>query len=133
MFLSYLSLKILQSDWARAFSHLIWESDFSQSYSFNRIIKVIMVHDLNPKNLHINVQIFFYKIPKTYFQGIFGHYPQKIEIFSPKSSSISFSPIRHPNFMTSFRKILWAILEKTCLPIDIMTYWHGEILGAIFS
>ena len=34
-----------------------------------------MMHDLNPKNLHINGLIFFAKSKKPYFQGNFGHYP----------------------------------------------------------
>ena len=33
-----------------------------------------MVHDLNPKNLHITGIIFFAKSKKPYFQGIFGYY-----------------------------------------------------------
>ena len=44
-----------------------------------------MVHDLNPKNLHINgLSIFFFaKSKKPYFPGILGHYPEH-EIFSRK-------------------------------------------------
>ena len=45
-------------------------------------------------------------------------------VFSQKCSSVNFLPLRHPNFMRSFRKILWAILEKMCLPTDILTYWQ---------
>ena len=52
-------LKILQSDWSRAFLHLTQEPDFSQKYGFNRIIKVFTVHDLYSKNLHIKAIIFF--------------------------------------------------------------------------
>ena len=48
------SLKILQSDWLTAFLHLTWETDFPQACGFNRIIKVIMVHNLRPKDLQIN-------------------------------------------------------------------------------
>ena len=54
----------MQSDWLRAFSHLTQEPDFSQTCCFNRIMKVIMVHDLNPKNLSIN-RLFI--IPKMRF------------------------------------------------------------------
>ena len=53
------------------------------------------------------------KIPP--FWGVFGHYPQN-EIVSLKSGSVIFLPLRDPNFMTSFRKILSAVLEKTRLP-----------------
>ena len=35
-----------------------------------------MVHDLNPKNLHINKLIFLQNPKKPYLQGIFGHYPR---------------------------------------------------------
>ena len=42
------------SDWAREFLHLTQEPHFSQTCVFNRIINVIMMHDLNPKNLQIN-------------------------------------------------------------------------------
>ena len=108
------------ANWPRAFLHLTPEPDFSQTCRFNRTIKVIMVHDLNPKNLHINGQIFFAKSKKPYFWGAFEYYPQN-EIFSQKSGSISFSPLRHPNFMRSFRKILRALLQKMRLPTDILT------------
>ena len=56
-FLRYQSLKILQSDWLQALFFLTREPDFSQPCHFNRIIKVIMAHDLNSKNLHFNGQI----------------------------------------------------------------------------
>ena len=65
-----LKLKILKSDWPKAFLHLSQEPDFSQTCGFNRIIKVIMVQDFNPKNLHIN-GIFFCKILKSLFRGFF--------------------------------------------------------------
>ena len=34
-----------------------------------------MMHDLNPKYLHINRLIFFAKAQKPYFWGVLGHYP----------------------------------------------------------
>ena len=73
-------IKILQSDWPRAFLYLTREPDFSQ----------IMVHDINPKNLDIN-GLFFAKSKKLYLWGVFGHYLQN-EIFSRNSSSVSFYP-----------------------------------------
>ena len=123
-FLIYQNLKILQSDWTRAFFHLTREPDFFQTCGFNRIIKVIVVHDLNAKILHISGVFFFFffvKSKKTYlWRRPFGHY-LKNEIFSQKSVSVSFLSLRHPNFMKSFRKILRAVLEKTRLPTDILT------------
>lgn len=112
------------SDWAREFLHLTQEPHFSQTCVFNRIINVIMMHDLNPKNLQINRLIFFLILEnpkKPYFWGVLGHFAQN-EIVPQKSGSISFLPLRPPNFMGSFRKIVWAVLEKTSLPSDILTY-----------
>ena len=117
----YQSLKILHSDWPRVFLHLTWELDFSQTCGFNKIINVIMVHDLNLKNLHINGLFLFCKIQCTQcFWVFFGHYSQN-EIFSQKSGSVSFLPLKHPNFMRSFTKILWAVSEKTRLSTNILT------------
>ena len=73
---------MLQPDWPKVFLHLSQEPDFSQTCGFNRIIKVIMVHDLNLKNLHIN-ELFFAKSKKNLFLGVLVHYPQ-IEIFPQK-------------------------------------------------
>ena len=53
-----------------------------------------MVHDLNPKNLHINGLIFYFyfaESQKIYFRVFGGIIPQ-IYIFSQKSGSISFLP-----------------------------------------
>ena len=62
-------------DLLKAFLHLIREVDFSQTFGFNKIVTVIMMHDLNPKYLHINRLIFFSKSQKPYFWGVLGHYP----------------------------------------------------------
>ena len=48
---------------------------------------------------------YFGKSRKPYFWGVWGHYPQN-EIFSKKTGSVSVLPLRHPNFIRSFRKIL---------------------------
>ena len=53
------SLKILQFDWLRAFFNFTWETDISQTYSFNRMVKVIMVHDLRLESLYN--QLFFHE------------------------------------------------------------------------
>ena len=79
-----------------------------------------MVHDLNPKNLPINRLDFFAKSKKSLFWGYFWVLSPN-EIFSQKSGSDSFSPLRHRNFMRSFRKILRAVLENTRLSTDILT------------
>ena len=78
---------------------------------FNRIIKVIIVHDLDPKNLH---RKWFFLL------GVFGHYLQN-DIFSQKPGSISFLPLKHTNFMKSFRKFLWAVFGE-----NAFTNWHTD-------
>ena len=107
--------------------HLTRELDFPQACGFTRIKKVIMVYYLNPKTC-TTMDYFFAKSKKPYFWGVFGHYPQN-RIFSQKSGSLSFLPLRYPNFMRSLRKILWAILEKTHLPTD--QSWHTDILTVV--
>ena len=94
------------------FCILTRQPDFSQTCGFNRIIKVIMVHELNLKNLHINWLFFRF----------FEHYFQK-ENFSKKPGSISFLLLKHPIFMRSSRKIQWAVLKKTLSPPAILTHW----------
>ena len=74
------------------------------------------------------------KSKKLYFEFFGGHYSQN-EIFSQKSDPVNFLPLRQPNFLWSFRKILYAVLGKTCLPADMLTYWHNdnrEIIGPLF-
>ena len=116
-------MKILQSDRPREFLHLTQQPDFPQTCGFKRIIKVIVVHDLNQKNLHINGLFLFCKIQKTLFLRCFQALSLEWHFFSQKSSSVSFSHLKYPNFMKSFRKIISAILEKMCLHNDILTYW----------
>ena len=116
----------MQPDWYRAFLHLTREPNFSRIWSFNRIIMIIMVHDLNPKNLHIN-RLLSVKSKRPCFLVVFGHYPQN-ETFPKKSGSVSFLPLRQPNLrqpnkMRSFRKVWWVVLKKMRLPTGILTYW----------
>ena len=123
------SLKILQSNWPRAFLHLTQETDFSKTCSFNRITKVIMVHDLNSKNTHISRLSFFAKSKRLYFWDVFGHYPQN-DIFHKKSVSIRFLLLRH---LTS-----WEVSEKPYEPfwrkrIYLLTYWHTDKLIVVKS
>ena len=66
---------------------------------------------------------YFLQNPKNLiFGGVFGLYPQN-EILSLKSSSVSVLPLRHPNFMRSFTKLVSDVLKKTRLPTDILTQW----------
>ena len=74
----------------------------------------------------------FVKSKKPYSWGIFGHSP-KNQIFSKKSGSARFLALRHSNFMGSSRKILSAVLEKTRLTTDQLTYWHIDILTVVKS
>ena len=68
--------------------------------------------------------LFFAKSKKTFF-GVF------LGIILKTSDSVSFLPLRHPNFMRSFREILWSVLKK-----NAFTYWHtdsDEIIGPLFA
>ena len=80
------------------------------------------MHNLTPKNLHIN-GLFFAKLKKSYFWVFLGIIP-KMNFFFQKSGCVSFLRLKQPNFMRSFREILWAVLEKTRLPTDILIYWQ---------
>ena len=71
--------------------HLTQEPDFSQTYGFNRIIKVIMVHDLNSKQSIHHSTTFFAKSKKPYFWGLLGQYPQN-EIFPKNLAPSVFYP-----------------------------------------
>ena len=108
---------ILQSNCSGAFSHITWEPCFSHTCGFCRTIKANMVHPLKQKILHIND---FVKSKKPYSWAIFDYYFHN-EVFSKKSDSVNFLPFSHSNFMWNFRKILWAILEKS---VYLMRYWQ---------
>ena len=122
-FLTYLSLKILQSDWLRAFLHLTREPDFSQTCSFNRIIKVIMEHDLNPKNLHIN-GLFSGKT-----LGVFLDISPKLDFFL-KNLAVSFLPLRHPNFREVSEKYHEPLWRKCVYLLTYRPTDSGETLFA---
>ena len=47
-----------------------------------------MVHDLNPKNLHINGQFFFFENPKNPIFGVFLGIIPKMRFF-PKNLALS--------------------------------------------
>ena len=109
-----------------AFANKTWEStwewNFYQTCAFNRIIKVIRLHDLGQKNLCINELFFFFcKILKTLFLGYFWALSPNWD-FPPKIQLYQFLSLRHRKFMRSFNKILWATLEKKSLPTDLLTY-----------
>ena len=77
------------------------------------------MHDLNPKNLHMNGLIFLQNKKPPIFRVLLGIIP-KLRFF-PKNLAVIFLVVRHSNFMRSFRKILWAVLEKTRY---LLTYWQ---------
>lgn len=79
-----------------------------------------MVYHLELKK-YINGLDFLAKTKKNFFGGIFGILPQNI--LSEKSGFVSFLPLRHPNFVRNIRQIVWAILEKTWLLTDLLSYW----------
>ena len=87
-----------QSVWPGAFLHLTPEPDFSQTCTFTRIINVTVMHDLNPKNLHINGVFFLTKSKKNFF---FFCIILKMRFFL-KNPAVSFFP--------------WHT--------DILTYWQ---------
>ena len=91
---------------------------------FNKIIWVIRVIQIQKSTNQWH--IFFAKYKKQ-FWGYFWALSTKWD-FPQKSGSFSFLALRHLNFIKSFRKILWAVLEKTRLPTDhgLLTYWHTD-------
>ena len=95
---------------------------FFPDMRFWQILKAM--HDLNPENPHIN-GLFFYFLQnqKNLILGVFLGIVPKWD-FSQNLALSVFLPLRHRNFMRSFRKILWAVLEKIGLPTDILTYWQ---------
>lgn len=76
-----------------------------------------MVYHLELKK-YIDGLDFLAKTKKNFFGGIL---PQNI--LSEKSGLVSFLPLRHPNFVRNIRQIVWAILEKTWLLTDLLSYW----------
>ena len=65
-------------------------SRFSQTCSFNRIIKVIMVHDLNLTNLHMNG--LFFQWQKNPIFGLFLGIIPNIRFFSKNPAPPVFDP-----------------------------------------
>ena len=64
---------------------------FSLENQINRITKVIMVHDLNQKNLHIN-GLYFCKIKKNPILGVFLGIIPNIIFFTKNLSRSAFYP-----------------------------------------
>ena len=111
----------MQSDWLRAFSHLTQEPDFSQTCCFNRIMKVIMVHDLNPKNLSINRLFFFLQNLKNPIFGVYLGIIPKIRFFHKNLAPSNFYPL---GTITP-----WEVSEKSYelfwrKRIYLLTYWQ---------
>ena len=64
--------------------------------------------------------------PKQHFGAVFGCYPQN-EIFFHKIQLCQFITLQTPNFMQSFRKIPWAVLEKINYWLtDKLAYWQSQ-------
>ena len=110
---------------------------FPDMRGFNRIIKVIMVHDLKQKKLYITGLIFFffffYKIQKNPIFEVFWGIIPKMRFF-PKNPALS---VFHPwGTLNS-----WEVLEKSYEPfwrkrVYLLTYWHtdsGEIIGPLLA
>ena len=78
-----------------------------------------------PKKSTYQWTIFLCKSKKLYFWGCFEALSQKI---FPKNSTPSVSlPLRHPNFMRSFRQFLRRFGE------NVFTYWRTDILAVVKS
>ena len=86
-----------------SFMCLTWEPYFTQKYGFNRIIKVIIVHDLNPKNLHIN-KLFFLQNPKNPIYRVFLGIIQEWDFF-PTRTREKFQKNRMSGFGEIFEDI----------------------------
>ena len=112
------SLKILQSDWLTAFLDLTREPDL-QTCSFNRIIKVIMMHNLNPK--HIN-GLFFCKFQKILVLGCFWELSPRWD-FYPKIRLRQFFTLKAPWLHKKFQKN-----SMSCFWENALTYWHFDML-----
>ena len=92
--------------------HIMLESHVSSSVScLIRIIKVIMVHE-KTKKIYTSVD----------YLGYFGALSPKWDFFQ-KIRLCQFI-FKEPNFMRSFKNILWAIFMKMCFPNDILAYWQ---------
>ena len=117
--------------------HLTQEPDFSKTSGLNRIINVIMVHYLDPKNLHINRLFFFANSKKPYFGGIFGHLP-KIRFF-PKNMAL-------PVFYLKGTLTWWKVSQKPYEPfwrkhVSLLTHvqkrkrfsWKVQIWTLVFN
>ena len=96
------------------FLAITWETDFSLTCSFHRIL-------MDHKNFHFkpiadkNNDLIFLKSPQTLFFGpfltIFGHFCL-MGIFSKNSHSVTHNFIWAPNTMLSFRKTNEPLLRK---------------------
>ena len=108
---------------------------FFAEMRFNKIIKIIMVHDLNPKNIYISGLFFFFffaKFKKTYFESVFGIIP-KINFFPKNPAPADFYPL---GTLT-----LWEVSEKSYEPfwrkrVWVLTYQYtdsGKTIGPLFA
>ena len=86
-------LKILQSDWLRAFRPISQEQDFSQ-YSLCAGTANNINFQYRTNSVKINLNSVFFKISlnsRPYFSSIFGPVPKLLEQkrFSPKTPALS--------------------------------------------
>ena len=114
-------LKILQSDWSRAFLHITWELYFTQTCDFCRTIKANMMHLLKQKNLHINGLNILQNF-KNLILGVFLSIIPKMRFFPQ-----NYEPV---NFFTFNLLQRHVELQKT--PMNrfgekVFTYWHTDL------
>ena len=101
---------------------------FFQDIQFSQNCKDNYGASFIPKILTHQWTKFCSKYKKPYFWGIFWHY-LKSEFFFQKIRLRQFSTLRHPNFMQTFRTILWAVFKKNGYwPTDWLTDWLTDLL-----
>ena len=101
-------------------------ADFPQTCGFNRIIRVVMVHDLNSKNLRITGLYFFCKIKKAQFWGCFGALSPKWDFF-PKIRLRQYFTLKAPKLHENIMKNPMSRFGE-----NIFTYWHTDS-GPLFA
>lgn len=79
---------------------------------------------------------FLAKAKKIYLRWIIGLFP-KYDNFSERFDSVSFWPLRSPNFRQNFRKILWPVSEikwkLTYWHTGLLTYWDFDLLTVLWD
>ena len=110
---------------------------FFADMQINRIIKVIIVNDLNAKNLYIK-WLSFCKIQKTLFLGYFWAFSQKSDFFQKIRFRQIFN-LKALKLHGKFQKNPISRFGENAFnywPTDLLTYWYtdsGEIIGPLFT